>query len=230
MEQINTELRRHSTNVPEKWDHIGWMEFCYRWLDLFAGKFFETPLPPCVISFDRTRITRRGHFVLGRNGYGVEYAININSVYLSEKDRVRILVTLIHEMVHARQYDLVKNGIARKLRSAGSRNYHGKFFVDTMRNIGIECDSKGHTLGYGDPFIQFLRENGIEEARPVPKVEPMAPLGMGLVTGPGSNLKKWVCNCGYGVRVAIEDFRAKCLACGTVFRRADGQTDGKEEH
>ena len=38
-----------------------------------------------------------------------------------------------------------------------------------------------------------------------------------------SKLKKWTCSClrPVNVRVAVDDFHAKCLRCGGLFRRCD---------
>jgi hypothetical protein len=42
------------------------------------------------------------------------------------------------------------------------------------------------------------------------------------VQRPGSSkLRLWMCDCPVRVRVAVADFRARCLECGCLFRRCD---------
>ena len=56
----------------------------YWWVDFFNIAFFkEQPVPVPAISFEKTRVTNLGHYVVGRNAFGTKDNINLNRVHLS---------------------------------------------------------------------------------------------------------------------------------------------------
>lgn len=209
-EMINTEIRSHSTQAVD-WNCHSLATFCYRWFDSLNSRFFQGQLPQCLISFNPSRRKEYGHFVHGRNGIGCKYNINITPERVVEGP-VELLDTLVHEMVHAFEFKLEDDGLIRILKRKG--NYHTAYFIAKMAEIGILCGKRGETISRQDPFIQFLKDNGLSDAT---KIDfGFKPLG----GGSKGKLKKWVCGCSpiYGVRVAIQDFRAQCLKCGTEFK------------
>jgi hypothetical protein len=64
-------------------------------------------------------------------------------------------------------------------------------------------------------FLEVLRKYGVQ----VPALPPAAEQSYTLIRSESSKLKLWMCACKVRVRVAVPDFRAQCLKCGTLFER-----------
>jgi hypothetical protein len=181
----------------------------YWWAGFFNILFFKgqtVPIP--AISFERTKITTLGHYVAGRNAFGIRENININSCHLN-RPLWDILATLLHEMTHSWQY----------LYGTPSRSwFHNKEFQLKMLQFGIVTNSKGCHLAIGDPFVFMLQKHGVSFTSvkdPGGMVEiPPKPKPKGK-----SKLKKWTCGC-TNIRVAVLDLEAKCLKCGNMFEPA----------
>lgn len=201
-EAVNLAVRRHGEDTSE-WGLNSKAKLLYRWFDLFNAEFFGGRLPTPEITFERTPITRYGHYVPGRNAHGVLHNINLNEKHL-DRGEADLLRTLLHEMLHEEEV------IVKKLTKGGS--YHSVMFRARADALGIPSDKKGHGLGMRDPFVAFLKRHGIDVAAGEVKTDEEEPK-----TGT-SKLKKWVCDCGYGVRVAIRDFKATCNQCNQQFR------------
>jgi hypothetical protein len=78
--------------------------------------------------------------------------------------------------------------------------------------LGIPSSEYGATMGYRDPFVALLREHGVDAETTIGRVVPL------LIPIQGkSKLKKWSCGC-TNVRVAVQDFWAKCLKCENEFK------------
>jgi hypothetical protein len=180
----------------------------YWWVDFFNVAFFKNqPVPVPAISFERTKVTNLGHYVIGRNAFGIKENININRAHLN-RPLWDILITLIHEMTHSWQalYGNPSNSW-----------FHNKEFQLKMLEFGIICNSKGYHQGVGDPFVYLLKKHGIVfnqtmEPDGTIKIPPKAK------TKGKSKLKKWTCGC-TNVRVAVKDFEAKCIKCGNKFEK-----------
>ena len=179
----------------------GWL---HTWGDRLNDTFFEGRLPQFVLSFERTR-KYLGHFVPGRNLFGLVFNINISAL---DRPRWDVLATLLHEMVHLWQQQFAK---------PGRGNYHNREFVEKARRVGLHCErGRGCHHGVTDPFISLLREYG----------EPVAPFyhePLQRHERP-SRLSKYVCSADCPVaRVADSrvPFRARCTRCGRTFERAD---------
>ena len=178
----------------------------YWWVDFFNIAFFrEAAVPVPAISFERTKVSNLGHYVIGRNAFGVRENININRAHLG-RPLWDILATLVHEMCHSWQH----------IHGNPSKSwFHNKEFQSNMLSLGIVCDKKGCHLGVGDPFVFLLKRHGIEfnlkmELDGTIKIPPKPkPKGK-------SKLKKWTCGC-TNIRVAVQDLEAKCLKCGNRF-------------
>lgn len=132
-ESANSAIVENETSAND-WELSDLALELYWWLDLFNIAFFtDQPIPVPVISFAKTRIDNLGHYVSGRNKFGIRENININQLHLS-RPLWSILTTLIHEMTHSWQviYGKPSNGW-----------FHNKEFRMKMESFGIVCDEKG---------------------------------------------------------------------------------------
>jgi hypothetical protein len=214
-EQINLDLRTHQRNI-EDWDKRVLAEDLYTWAERFIGEFRLNAAVPALM-LDRLSHTCRGHFRLGRNGFGLLNEIAINEIYITREEYWRILATLLHELLHAEQENNRAPEDARKYRG---NNHHDKIYRSRAATFGLIIDRWGHTQVCPAPslFWALLEKHGIA----VPNIP--APVEVRAAMPGNSKLKLWVCQCPepVHVRVAIKDFQARCLKCGHVFVRSDG--------
>ena len=187
----------------KEWKFSNLSEQLYTWFDRFNERFFQNVLKPPVISFEKTSSRTLGHYVVGRNAFGLKWNININSLYVGSH-LVNTLVTLLHETIHLWQEEFGK-----KKGTRNRNNYHNVEFRTKAKLIGIPCNNYGVTLCYRDPFVSFLRDHGVSVECKVASVEESGQKLFDTILGK-SKLKKWSCGC-TNVRVAIADFRAICL-------------------
>ena len=202
-ESVNIAIMDNEKNAHD-WNLNQLARELYWWTDFFNAAFFKNqPVPIPAISFEKTKITNLGHYVIGRNAFGIKDNININRAHLN-RPLWDILATLIHEMTHCwqAQYGQPSNSW-----------FHNKQFQLKMQQFGIICDRKGAHQGVGDPFVFLLKKHGIafnHVTAPDGLIKiPPRPRG-------NSKLKKWSCGC-TNIRVAVKDFKAKCLKCGNKF-------------
>ncbi|MEI9475056.1 MAG: SprT-like domain-containing protein [Deltaproteobacteria bacterium] len=205
-ESTNSTIREHEI-LTNDWEFSRLSEELYTWFDRFNQRFFGDKLQPPAISFRRTRVNTLGHYVIDRNEFGLKWNININRLYADLPIGVT-LATLLHEMVH--QWE--EGGGKRKTR----KNYHTVGFRTKAELLGIPCNQRGVSLAYRDPFRSLLREYGIDLDDVRSGDDPDTETDVKGIPG-NSKLKKWTCGC-TNVRVAVQDFRAKCLKCGNEFR------------
>jgi hypothetical protein len=202
---INIEIRENEKTRTDRALH-DLAEIMYQWTDIFNTEFFKDHLVPVpAISFEKEKTGSLGHYVIGRNGFGIRENININQVHLN-RPLWDILATLAHEMCHSWQ------GIYGKPSKSW---FHNKEFRAKMAEIGILVNEKGCHGAVGEPFMSVLKEHGVEvngEQSPdgmirlPPKEKPKG----------RSKLKKWSCGC-TNIRVAIKELEAQCLRCGNKF-------------
>ncbi len=168
---------------------------------------FKLEIPEAALSVDRLRCHRLGQFRFGHNGLGLRGEIVLNSKHYDRPGDWEMLGILLHELLH---------GWQQAHGRPGKRNYHNTQFRAKAREFGLIVDSGGCQWYEPDgPFIRLLRSHGVEVSDVVP-----APGESARLARVGSSkLKKWSCGC-TNVRVAVEDFRARCLKpeCGHVFR------------
>jgi hypothetical protein len=207
-ETINKVVKENEINA-EGWTFSSLSELLYDWVDRFNVEFFENALKTPVISFERTRRNSFGHFVFERNAFGLKWNINFNSRY-ADRDLVDSLSTLLHEMVH--QY---MQEFGRKKPRGSKSNYHNKEFRLKAEEMGIPCDEYGRTMYYRNPYLSFLKSQGV-------KVRPRFTTAnkdevYDFPGSPGkSKLKKWSCGCQIA-RIGKSKFRATCDICGNKF-------------
>ena len=201
---INIAIRENEKTVAD-WELSDLAKVLYWWTDVFNMEFFKgQPVPVPAISFGKSKVGSLGHYVIGRNSFGVKENININRVHL-DRPMWDILATLVHEMCHSWQaaYGEPSNSW-----------FHNKEFREKMLEIGIVVNSKGCHLGVQDPFVFILKKhrvkvNGKQSPDGFIKIPPKPkPKGK-------SKLKKWTCGC-TNVRAAVK-LEATCDICGNKF-------------
>ncbi len=189
----------------EEWNRRELMADLQTWANRFVVEF-KLDIPEVVLCVDVLPSSRYGHFRYGHNGFGLKGEIALNARYLTPNvPKWEVLGTLAHELLHAWQQ---AHG------TPGKRNYHNSEFREKAIELGLVVDRRGVT-GYtaDSPFKNLLRHFGVV----VPEHEVLPP---GRRQPGQSKLKKWSCGC-TNVRVAVADFRARCLKCGRDFSRDD---------
>ncbi len=217
-EQINVNLKEHQGHVHE-WNYSSLAKNLHVWAERFVLEFkLQCTVP--ALRLDGLRSNCYGYFRIGRNGFGLlnEIAINDKHINGAAVD-FQVCGTLLHELLHSEQQALNTEG-----QTAKRRNYHKGAFIKRAKYFGLIVDHGGHQE-YAPPptrFSQLLDKYGIE----VPTYtdnEASKIRTVGLVAG-NSKLKLWICSCKpkpVHVRVAVPDFRARCLKCNQLFVRRD---------
>ncbi len=206
-EQINTDLKEHQRRVHD-WNRQELAENLHMWAERFIIEFkLETTIPALML--DRLRYSTLGHFRRGRNGFGLANEIAVNLRHISRDEYGDTLATLLHELLHAEQ---------EVAGTPGKGSYHNREFRHRAECLGLLVDSRGHTFvkPAPTPFLDLLEKYGVN----VPEFPEPMPTAAG--TAGSSKLKLWVCSCTprpIHVRVAIQDFRARCLRCNQLFVR-----------
>jgi hypothetical protein len=198
---IYRELARHQ-GTEKGWDSKELAAELLRWVAIYDEEF-DLDVPEVSLSIDFTHRLCYGHFRYGHNGFGLKGEILINKHYVSDREGWKTLGTLLHEMLHGWQQAHGKPGKGK---------YHNKQFRHKAETLGLIVDHWGHTQYAPDSaFTRLLEKHGVH----------VPPLGKPVLSErqPGeSKLKKWSCGC-TNVRVAIVDFRARCLKCKRLFSR-----------
>lgn len=215
-ETIYAALAKHQRD--EMWDGQEMLVGLHTWAARFIVEF-KLDISDITLCVDRLGTGRYGHFRRGHNGFGLRGEIAINTRYLSGQRQVwQVLGTLLHELLHAWQET---HG------TPGTRNHHNAEIQAKALELGLNIDKRGATgFAANSPFKELLRKFGVsvpDHEVPIPKERPRG----------DSKMKKWSCGC-TTVRVAIADFRARCLklGCGNEFQR-DGppaKPEGNANH
>lgn len=205
---INDEIKKHEVTDRE-WEFQGYAEEYYKWMELFNQEFFEGKLPTAVLSFERTRVTTLGHYHTDKNGIGIEDNINLNSLHLC-REKWQILSTLLHEMVHQWQRRL---GSFSTKENPSKGNYHNREFLDMTEGFGLIHNKKGQRVAPPKGrFVEFLAKHDVEITEETHYERKKTT----------SKLKKYSCACNppVNIRVAREEFSARCNECGEDFELA----------
>ena len=84
-ESINIAIRENERSVDD-WELNDLARELYWWVDAFNIAFFkDQKVPVPAVSFERTNINNLGHYVVGRNAFGLylsKYAVFAQSPYL----------------------------------------------------------------------------------------------------------------------------------------------------
>jgi hypothetical protein len=110
-----------------------------------------------------------------------------------------VLPTLLHEQIHA---------------TVGCAEKHRGAFAKTMKAVGMV---KPWTQSNPGPELFEKLRLIAEELGPYPHAALKAPI-RGKV---GSRLRLYECDCPVKVRVARDDFNARCEDCGELFKRRE---------
>lgn len=207
-EPINEQLKEHQATAD--WDKQPLIEELHKWVERFILEFkLKTSVPAIKVA----HLARKcyGHYRPGRNGFGLHNEIAINEAYIDNRKFWQVLGTLLHELLHAEQEQTGK---------PGKHNYHNNTFVKKAKSLGLIVERWGQTqyAPKPSPFLDILdKYDVVVPDMPTPALVPP--------TKPGnSKLKLWICECKpkpVHVRVAIKDFKAKCLECKAEFQQRD---------
>lgn len=183
----------------------------------FNRTLFDGRLTGRVVVTIQTAGKRRVHgwYQAGAWKNGKERVAELN---LSAEDLHRpvedLLETVIHEMVH--QAD-VEAGIED---TCDQGRYHNAAFKRSAEKAGLVCaQSAGH--GWAETELGPRAREAILRFKPKKEAFRVARLLTGGRRKTPTKLVKWVCDCGFGVRVAKAEFNAECLDCGEQFRKED---------
>ncbi len=186
-----------------------------RAFQFFNGLYWGGELPEPVITFatNAPNGARLGHFQQ-RTWEGSDGVLRDELVIYSDlalrAGILQVLQTLLHEMVHVWQ----ENGHPA-MTGKGKTAHHNERWHAEAQRVGLLTSGP---KGYTKPTQQF-RDN-VSAFEPRTLVIPFRKedvKGQGVTKG---KLVKWTCGCGYGVRVAVAHFHARCLDCGQVYKRS----------
>jgi hypothetical protein len=195
---VNISIRKHEEVYVNKWEYSDMAKECYRFFELFNQNFFGNVLPTPVISFCMDRVTCLGWYRIGRNEIGIKDQINLNAKYL-ELPKYKILSILLHEMVHE---------FCDYFGKHGKNNYHNKQFRIKTEELGIPSNTRGQTIAFKNPFVEFCNKNGVDVTEEESLVVIRRSEGK-------SKLKKYRCGCSN--IWAAKRIDAYCRRCGLRF-------------
>ena len=212
-EPINLALREHQVSASH-WRFRGLLRELHAWAERFNVEFnLNTPVPAVTVKRLRGRCI--GHFLSGRNSWGLSYEIAIDQSLAVGGATWLTLGVLLHECLHL--WEEIHGSPPNSARF----NYHSRGFRDKAHSLGLLVDRWGHMryVTGSSPFLELLRKYGVE----VPDLPPVEDQANAIQTSGASKLKLWVCECvpPVRVRVARRRFRARCLDCGRQFKRRD---------
>jgi hypothetical protein len=123
-------------------------------------------------------------------------------------DSIEVLGVLLHELVHA---------------SVGCQYGHRKEFSQAARKVGLDGPPTATVVGASlRPILeQYVKQAGTyPHAAIVPRVKDKV----------GSRLRLYECACEppIKVRVASDDYQARCLRCGMLFVHSGSEKGGQE--
>lgn len=171
------------------------------------------PLPVLTIQTNGRRSDTLGWFwdKKWKDGEHGLPEINISAEYLS-RGVDDVAETLLHEMVH---YCNALMGVS----DCSRRGYHNRRFRDLCEKVGLNCEQDGYR-GWSHTSLTPELQRSVDGAALDPEVFRVFRRQQ-PESRPGSKLKLWQCGCGDRARVAIADFHAQCMKCGTAFELVD---------
>ncbi len=211
-EPINDALAEHQGKLDrEDWCLSGVAADLQRW----AGRMvldFKLEIGTPALFLDKLG-RRYGHYVNGRNGFGISDEIGIDVSHIKGDPYWDVLGTLLHELLHAWQYHHGRSA------APGSRNYHNKEFRRKAGELGLVVDERGRqTLAPPKtPFLTLLENYGIE----VPDIVETQKATRKAVS---SVLRLYQCQCPrYNkIRAGHTHIDAVCRRCQSPFKLLDG--------
>jgi hypothetical protein len=176
----------------------------------FNARCWSGQLPTPVFAFfaQPPRTQRLGHYQ-ARSWQAADGSVHDEIVIYADLALSlgihEILVTLLHEMVHVWQAHFDRPSLR-----------HNAAWHQEASRVGLVTHGPKGFTSAGDGFLAAVAEFQ-------PRVDEIP---FRLREGPRTKgkLAKWVCACGYGVRVAVPHFDATCHHCGERFRLAQDRT------
>lgn len=127
-----------------------------------------------------------------------------------ERGMLEVLTTLLHEAVHVWQAHFGRPG-----------GHNAQWHAEAAR-VGLVSSGPSGFTSAGEGFLLAV-------AAFAPRVDEIPfRVREGGARKPGK-LVKWVCACGFGVRVAVPDFDATCNRCQQKFHRSHPASASHEE-
>jgi len=208
-----------SLNYTE-WSLAELIQELYQINEILNTELFDGVLTTPVITVSSIRVTALGCFIIGRNEFGAKNHIQLNAKHL-KRPKIQIYKTLLHEMLHQSEYEI--HCKHKKFRG----NYHSSLFRSMASELGIPCDEKGCTIGIvnNSPFTRVLMKHNLVDGEELDKgtaleISDKDEIKLAADSHQRSKLLKYSCAC-TNVRVAVLDFRARCLKCGQEFELSD---------
>ena len=208
-ETINEVLAKHQGSA-EGWEYRDLAGELHEWARrINMGFGLHLPNTPALKIQPLKR--RFGHYLCGRNGFGLLDEIAIDENHARNSPFWSVIGTLGHECLHGWQFNK-HNGEPSKI---GRRNYHNWEFRDKAYRLGMIVDARGFTQYEpgNTPFMNLLRKYGIEPPqipRPIREQRQVSK----------TKLHLYECQCQprpYKVRVGRAEFHARCLVCNCIF-------------
>ena len=202
--------------TDETWELKPLLAFLHRWAERF-GLEFILHIRAISLRVDGFDPRSPGRFHPDHNGFGLVGEAALNRRYLADRPAEETLATLLHQLIHAWQQ---VHG-----QPSGKSSDHNREFRDKARDCGSVVDKAGHTaVASASAFSRLLDRHGLDDFPGFPP-EPNTSK---------TKLKKWSCCCNppINVRVAVPEFRARCMICGKLFGRVDetAETQVGREH
>ena len=215
---------RKKAELDTKWTYSELASKLYAWSNIFNSRFFagvvtkgEDPLPQPVIGFDRTNIRTLAYYTLGKNAFGLDDEIIINTAH-TNRPIYSILETLCHEQIHLWQQRRGKHPYV------SGNNTHNAEFVAKAEAIGLHpAPIHGYHLRPADgDFRALLEQHGIkppEDIKPKEAGKRQNWWDVTKVKG-RSTLTKWECPaCGLKIRVGVsQNVELACMPCSREYR------------
>ena len=173
----------------------------------FNARFWDGLLPEPVFAFfaQPPNGRRLGHFLadawVAPDGTHHDEIVVYADLALAAGMQA-VVETLIHEMVHVWQHH---HGVPGRIHN---RQWHAE-----ARRVGLVTRGPTGSTWAGEGFLAAYAALAPRLDR-IPFRRPE-----GAPRAPGK-LVKWICACGFGVRVAVPHFDATCNVCRQHFRRS----------
>ena len=182
----------------------------------FTDRFWGGRLPTPIFAFFRQPPNGRrlGHF-LSRSWRAPDGTLRDELILYAdlalEQGMQAVLETLLHEAVHVWQAH------------CGKPSGHNAQWHEEAARVGLVTVGPRGFTSAGDGFLRAVEALA-------PRVDQI-PFRVrdGGARRPGK-LAKWICACGFGVRVAVADFDATCNRCGQTFHRSPPASASPEEN
>lgn len=183
--------------------------------DFFNDRFWSGRLPTPIFAFFRQPPNGRrlGHY-LPQSWRAPDGTLRDEIILYAdlalERGMSAVLETLLHEAVHVWQAHFGRPG-----------GHNAQWHAEAAR-VGLVTEGPLGFTYAGDGFLRAV-------AALAPRVEQIPFRVRDASARKPGKLAKWICACGFGVRVAVADFDATCNRCGQTFHRSHPASPSPEE-